>query len=140
MNQTAPGGTWTCSTGASTSSRVRRDLRLDRRHKRFYFAPLEIAQERWVEFRPLNQERTGRRVVWQPKRKATGEPKPYWYDRAVALRFHRVGPRSWCLSIRPEMHVTTDSDRPPRPELVGRRVTRKFARMFNNGPLAEVSF
>ena len=43
--------------------------------------------ERWVEFRPLNQERTSRRVVWQPKRKSTGEPKKYWYHRAVALRF-----------------------------------------------------
>jgi hypothetical protein len=46
----------------------------------------------------------------------------------------------WCLSIRPERHLTTDGETPLAAELIGRRVTRLKARMYNDLYLAEVNF
>jgi hypothetical protein len=78
--------------------------------------------------------------VWQPITKKTGLPKRYWYHRAVALKFHRVSNQHWCLSIRPEMHVTEDGITPLDPESIGSKVTRKKARMYNFDLLREVQF
>ena len=46
----------------------------------------------------------------------------------------------WCLSIRPERHLTSDGLIPLPPERVGRRVTSLKARMFNDKYLSEVNF
>ena len=46
----------------------------------------------------------------------------------------------WCLSIRPERHLTSDGLTPLPPERIGRRVTSLKARMFNDKYLGEVNF
>lgn len=109
----------------------RRGLQLDREHRRYFFPQAEPGVERAVDYRPLNRKRASRTVAWQPKKKATGEARPYWYHRAVALRFLRTGRRSWVLSIRPELRITMDGVNPPLAETIGGKVTRKKSRTFN---------
>lgn len=118
----------------------RKGLYLDKRHRRYYFVPEEPGAPLAISYRPLNQATASRQVVWQPTTKLTGAPKPYWYHRAVSLQFHRVSETQWCLSIRPEMHVTKDSVIPLESDKIGSRVTRKKARMFNYDLLGEVQF
>jgi hypothetical protein len=48
--------------------------------------------------------------------------------------------RQWCLSIRPERHLTSDGMTPLPAKQVGRRVTSKKARMWNDVYLSEVNF
>jgi hypothetical protein len=118
----------------------RKGLNLDKKHRRYYFMPEEPGEPLEITYRPLNQSTATRKVVWQPITKKTGEPKRYWYHQAVALRFHRVSDQCWCLSIRPEMHVTQDGLVPLESEKIGSKVTRKKARMFNYDLLGEVQF
>ena len=118
----------------------RRGLRLDKRHSRYYFQPAVAGQELIVEYQPLNQKRSSRKVVWQPKSRLTGKGRSYWYHRAVSLQFLRSGAEEWCLSIRPELHVTTDGLNALSSEKIGIRVTRKKSRMFNHDLLGEVQF
>jgi hypothetical protein len=118
----------------------RRGLHLDKEHNRYYFPVEVVGHEREVSYRPLNQSQASRKVVWQPRRKATGETKGFWYHRAVALRFLRASTRSWVLSVRPELRITTDGVTLPRSELIGRRVNRKMSHMFNYDLLGEVHF
>lgn len=118
----------------------RRGLQFDRVHRRYYFAPAQPGAPFTVTYKPLNKQRASRTVVWQPKKKSTGEARPYWYHRAVALRFLRTGERGWVLSIRPELRITTDGFNPPPSETIGGKVTRKQSRTFNYNLLAEVQF
>jgi hypothetical protein len=118
----------------------RKGLNLDKKHRRYYFMPEEPGKPLEVSYRPLSQSITTRQVVWQPITKKTGLPKRYWYHRAVALKFHRVSNQHWCLSIRPEMHVTEDGITPLDPDSIGSKVTRKKARMYNFDLLREVQF
>jgi hypothetical protein len=118
----------------------RKGLNLDARHRRYYFTPEEPGTPLTISYRPLNQETATRQVVWQPTTRKTGDPKSYWYHRAVSLKFHRVGDELWCLSIRPELHVTQDSVIPLESDRIGSRVTRKKARMYNYDLLGEVQF
>ncbi|MFG3026906.1 HNH endonuclease [Streptomyces sp. NPDC048254] len=115
-------------------------LRLDRNHHRYYFEPEEEGVQRTVVYRPLNTNKATRSVVWQPKKKATGEARNYWLHRAVSLRFFLIGNSQWCLSIRPELRVTSDGFESIDAKHVGRQVTRKKARLFNYDLLAEVQF
>ena len=118
----------------------RKGLKLDKEHRRYYFAPETSGQARRVSYRPLNQSSSERNVVWQPIAKKTGIPRPYWLHLAVALQFHRVASEQWCLSIRPEMRVTKNGSEPLDSEKVGSRVTRQKSKMYNYGLLGEVNF
>lgn len=118
----------------------RKGLKLDKEHRRYYFAPETLGQARRVSYRPLNQSASERNVVWQPIAKKTGIPRPYWLHLAVALQFHRVASEQWCLSIRPEMRVTKNGSEPLDSEKIGSRVTRQKSRMYNYGLLSEVNF
>ena len=118
----------------------RKGLNLDKKHRRYYFMPEEPGKPLEITYRPLTQSAATRQAVWQPITKKTGLPKRYWYHRAVALRFHQVTDQHWCLSIRPEMHVTKDGSTPLESESIGSRVTRKKARMYNFDLLREVQF
>jgi hypothetical protein len=93
----------------------RKGLMLDKKHSRYYFVADIPGSPHEVPYQPMNQSRTTRQVVWQPITKKTGKPKTFWYHRAVSLRFHEVAPDSWCLSIRPEFHISQDGQSPPRP-------------------------
>ncbi len=118
----------------------RRGLQLDREHRRYYFTPPQPGVPFAVTYKPLNKRRAERTVVWQPKRRSTGELRPYWYHRAVALRFFRSGKHAWILSIRPELRITSDGVNPPPAETIGGKVTRKKSRIFNYNLLGEVQF
>jgi 5-methylcytosine-specific restriction endonuclease McrA len=117
-----------------------RDIRFDPVHQRYYFPVLEPGKEREVTYRPLNKATESRKVAWQPITQATGQPKGYWCHLAARLRFHRMANHQWCLSIRPERHLTIEGETPLPPEKIGRRVTRLKTNMFNDKYLSEVNF
>lgn len=90
----------------------RRDLNLDKLHKRYYFMPHEEGVPRKEYYRPLHKKESEKSVVWQ----------------------------GWVLTLRPEFHVTKDSIEPFPPEEVGSKVTRQKSRMYNADLLAELQF
>ncbi|MBD2772500.1 hypothetical protein [Iningainema tapete] len=118
----------------------RKGLYLDKIHHRYYFQSKELGQTLEVSYCPLNKSTTSRKVVWQPIIKKTGQPRPYWFHLAVALKFHEVGSQQWCLSIRPEMRVTKDGVNLIDSDKIGRQVTRKKSRIFNYDLLEDVNF
>jgi hypothetical protein len=115
-------------------------INYDPTHQRFYFPVLKPGEERRVSYRPLNRKTESRQVAWEEKRKKTGEGKGFWWHLAAGLRFHRLADDQWCLSIRPERHLTTNGVIPLPPEKIGRKVTRLKAGMFNDKYLSEVNF
>jgi hypothetical protein len=115
-------------------------ISFDPLHYRYYFKILEPGKEREVSYRPLNAARTTRKVVWQPIRKRTGEPKNFWWHLAVGLKFIQMEQRQWHLSVRPERHLTRDGLIPLDPDQIGRRVTSLKAKMYNDIYLKEVNF
>lgn len=115
-------------------------LRFDRAHRRYYFEPEAAGTTMEVSYKPLNAAKATRKVVWQPTKKATGEPRSYWFHRAVGLRFIQASPGQWLLSIRPELRVTSDGVTSIDAEYIGRKVTRKKSRLFNYDLLGEVQF
>lgn len=119
----------------------RKRIRFDPAHRRFFFDALVAGKPRQEYYRPLNAKgRSKRNVVWQPASKATGQARNYWWHLAAGLSFLRVGKRQWCFSIRPERHLTSDGITPLPPKQIGRRVTSKKARMWNDIYLSEVNF
>ncbi|HET9636353.1 MAG TPA: hypothetical protein VFP26_10530 [Gemmatimonadaceae bacterium] len=97
-----------------------------------------IARE--VEYRPMNKTLSKLKVAWQPVRRSTGEARKYWIHRAVGLRFHRVSPDQWILSVRPEHRFTTDGFTPLMPKTTGRRSASKKSHMYNLQLLNELQF
>ena len=84
----------------------RHGLMLDRKHKRYYFPPEDVNQERKVVYFTLSGRKSTLSVAHEPKRKKTGEGKGFWEHLAVGLRFEKVDNASWCLSIRPERRLS----------------------------------
>lgn len=120
---------------------ARKRVRFDPAQKRFFFDALVAGKPRQEYYRPLNAKgRSKRNVVWQPTSKATGEARGFWWHLAASLSFQRVGTRQWCFAIRPERHLTSDGVTPLPPRQIGRRVTSKKARMWNDLYLGEVNF
>lgn len=118
----------------------RRDLALDVEHRRYYFRPSTPGEERREAYSSI-QGRTSRlAVVWQPVIKARNERRHYWMHRAVSLGFVFLGDGTWCLAMRPEFHITSDSVEPYSSEKIGARVTKKKSRMFNADLLTELQF
>ena len=118
----------------------RKRVLFDREHHRFYFVPIEKGVDRTETYTTLTGRNESRNVVWNPKKRSTGEGRPYWLHLAVDLSFHQMAKDQWCLSIRPERHVTKDGETPYNPKYVGRKVTRLKARMFNDAYLGEIHF
>ena len=83
-------------------------LNFDREHQRYYFEPDEPGMPKEVTYRPLNARKATRSVVWQPKKKSTGEARGYWLHRGGQPSLHPGLPGMWLLSIRPELRVTSD--------------------------------
>ena len=118
----------------------RRGVRFDPLHKRYYFAPTNKGKEKSVGYRSLSGRRVSRYVVWRPIRRSTAEPRNFWWHLAAGLRFHRMGEKQWCLSVRPERHLTEDGETPLAPERIGPKVTSLKAHMYNDLYLGEVNF
>jgi hypothetical protein len=117
-----------------------RGVRFDGEHGRFFFIPDEAGKPRTVKYKSLGGRNVERNVVWEPKRKKTGLGVGVWWHVAAGLKFHQVAPLQWCLSIRPEWHLTKDGTTPLESKRVGRRVTSRKSRMFNDGYLKEINF
>jgi len=115
-------------------------IRYDPVHYRFFFPVKESGKDREVGYRPLNASKTSRKVAWQPKRRSTGQKKKHWWHLAAGIRFHQMAETQWCLSLRPERHLTTDGTTPLPPKQIGRRVTSMKSRMRNIHYLTEVNF
>ena len=119
-------------------------LRWDKDHRRYYFEPDRDANDapiaRVVTYRPLNQASSTKQVAWNPVRRKTGEAKTFWTHLAVALRFHRVSPNQWVLSLRPEHRFTKDGFEPISPKGTGKKSTSRKSRMYNADLLGEVQF
>jgi predicted MPP superfamily phosphohydrolase len=118
----------------------RRGLNLDKDHHRYFFEPEEPGKPLEVSYRPLNRPKTKRYVVWRPVSKKTSLPKPYWIHLAVGLRFIRITPEDWCLSMRPELHLTKDGRELYYRDQVGSQVTRKKSKIYNFDLLEDVNF
>lgn len=117
-------------------------LNWDKAHKRFYFEPLasKADEPRTITYNSLNKRKITIQVAWQPITKRTGQPKNYWLHKAVSLSFHYVGKNSWCLSLRPTWHVTTDGFKQYHSEKLGRKITKKQSRRYNHELLTDVQF
>jgi hypothetical protein len=118
----------------------RKKLQLDKDHHRYFFNVDEPGKAKSVQYRPLNQSMTERKVVWQPVRKKTNELRPFWNHLAVSLRFEYLGKEQWCFCIRPEMRITKDGIEPLESKKIGSRVTKQKSHMFNYDLLEDVNF
>lgn len=118
----------------------RLDVRYDPDHYRFYFPAKEEGVERFIRYRTISGKYRNKRVVWQPKRKKTGEPRNYWWHYAAGIKFYQMADMQWCLALRPERHLTKDSVEPLPSEKIGPKVTRLKAKMYNDLYLREVNF
>jgi hypothetical protein len=119
---------------------ARLDVRFDPPHRRFYFPPNQAGKTRVVRYKTGTRRRSTKKVVWQPITRLTGKPKKHWRHLAAALKFQRLADRQWCLSIRPERHLTQDGLQPLPPQQIGPRVTKLKAKMYNGAYLTEVHF
>lgn len=119
---------------------ARLDIQYDPLHHRYYFPVTGRGQEFFVTYCPLNMKTSTRKVAWNPKVKSTGKGKSFWIHLAVGLHFHQMATQQWCLSIRPERYLTSNGITPLPPEIIGKRVTRIKAKMYNDLYLSEVNF
>ncbi len=115
-------------------------VRYDPDHYRFYFPVFKEGEERSVNYRTLRGKRRSKKVVWQPKRRKTGEPRNFWWHMAAGIKFYQMADYQWVLALRPERHVTKDSVEPLPSEQIGPKVTRLKAKMYNELYLREVHF
>lgn len=115
-------------------------VRYDKDHYRFYFPALQEREERSVTYRTLRGKRRNKKVVWQPKRRKTGEPKNFWWHMAAGIKFYQMADLQWVLALRPERHITKDSVEPLPPKQIGPKVTSLKAKMYNELYLREVHF
>jgi hypothetical protein len=109
-------------------------------HHRYHFVQIHKGKPRSEQIKSVTNRAASRKVVWQPIRKSTGEPRKYWYHLAAGIAFQPVGKHSWVLTLRPERHMTTDGKTPYNPKYIGRRITSLKARMYNDKYLDEVHF
>ncbi len=117
-----------------------KDFQWDDDHKRYFFAPDAPGETKDIIYRPLNQKEDKKHVVWRPITKKTGLAKSYWLHRALNIRFIRVTPTQWCVSLRPEFRVTSDGLKTIPSRKIGAKITKKKSRMFNYDLLGEINF
>lgn len=134
----------------------RKRLNLDKAHNRYYFEPLrddeldsdvdleedvpDTHRFRSVSYRTLGGNASARKVAYRPSFKHSGEFRTFWEHWAVSLRFHQVGPESWCLTLRPGRRYTSDGYKQLSPKGMGKRSTKQRSRMYNLDVLNEVHF
>jgi hypothetical protein len=70
----------------------------------------------------------------------TDHARDIWWHLAAQLRFEQFAPSSWGLTIRPEFHLTKDGREPLEPWRVGRKVTKRKSRMYNEDYFDAVHF
>ena len=126
--------------GALRQALLRRGVRLDRNHDRYYFLPDHENITRRVEARTKTGRAQSAKKVVRQEGEGTEHPRDIWWHLAAQLRFEQFAAGSWGLTIRPEFHLTKDGREPLEPWRVGRKVTRRKSRMYNEGYFDAVHF
>jgi hypothetical protein len=119
---------------------LRRGVRLDRRHNRYYFLPDHETITRRVEARTKTGRAQSAKKVVRQEGAGTDHARDIWWHLAAQLRFDQFAPGSWGLTIRPEFQLTKDGREPLEPWRVGRKVTSRKSRMYNEGYFDAVHF
>ena len=118
----------------------RRGVRHDRDHDRYYFLPDHETITRRVEAKTKTGRNQSAKKVVRQEGERSGNPREVWWHLAARLRFEEFAPGAWGLTIRPEFHLTKDGTVPLDPRRVGRKVTRRKSRMYNEGYFDAVHF
>lgn len=126
--------------GALRQALLRRGVRLDRRHNRYYFLPDHETVTRRVEARTKTGRAQSAKKVVRQEGAGTDYARDIWWHLAAQLRFEQFAPGSWGLTIRPEFHLTKDGREPLEHWRVGRKVTSRKSRMYNEGYFDAVHF
>lgn len=119
---------------------LRRGVRHDRDHDRFYFLPDHETITRRVEAKTKTGRNQSAKKVVRQEGERSEHPRDVWWHLAAQLRFEQFAPGSWGLTIRPEFHLTKDGREPLEPRRVGRKVTKRKSRMYNEGYFDAVHF
>lgn len=117
---------------------VKKGVKYDLDHHRYYFLPDPTEIKRTFEYKSLAGKRTIKSIVNQPVTQKTGQPKSYWIHLAANLSFQHIASRQWVLTIRPERHLTTDGFEPYTHSSIGSKITRIKSTMYNWKYLQEI--
>jgi hypothetical protein len=126
--------------GALREALLRRGVRLDRGHNRYYFLPDHETITRRVQARTKTGRAQSAKKVVRQEGAGSDHPRDIWWHLAAQLRFEQFAPGAWGLTIRPEFHLTKDGRAPLEPWRVGRKVTRRKSRMYDEGYFDAVHF
>jgi len=118
----------------------RRGLRHDRQHDRYYFLADHETITRRVEAKSKTGRKQSAKKVVRQEGERTGTPRDVWWHLAAQLRFEEFSPGAWGITIRPEFHLTKDGREPLDPRRVGRKITKRKSRMYNEGYFDAVHF
>lgn len=110
----------------------------DRARHRYFFLPDHQTVARTAETRTKTGRRIRKNVVRQEGIRTT--PRDVWWHLAVRLRLEEFTDNCWGLTLRPEFHLTVDGYDPLPSHRVGRRVTRRKTRMYNDAYFEAVHF
>jgi hypothetical protein len=119
---------------------LRRGVRHERDHDRYYFLPDHETITRRVEAKTKTGRNQSAKKVVRQEGERSDSPRDVWWHLAAQLRFEEFAPGSWGLTIRPEFHLTKDGREPLDPRRVGRKVTKRKSRMYNEGYFDAVHF
>lgn len=126
--------------GALRQALLRRGVRLDVRHNRYYFLPDHETITRRVQARTKTGRAQSAKKVVRQQGEGTDHARDIWWHLAAQLRFEQFAPGSWGLTIRPEFQLTKDGREPLEPWRVGRKVTSRKSRIYNEGYFDAVHF
>ena len=126
--------------GALRQALLRRGVRLDVRHNRYYFLPDHETITRRVQARTKTGRAQSAKKVVRQEGEGTDHARDIWWHLAAQLRFEEFAPGSWGLTIRPEFQLTKDGREPLEPWRVGRKVTSRKSRIYNEGYFNAVHF
>lgn len=118
----------------------RRGVKHDRDHDRYYFLADHETVTRRVEAKTKTGRRQSAKKVVRQEGEGTPNARPIWWHLAAQLRFEEFSAGAWGLTIRPEFHLTKDGREPLEPRRVGRRVTKRKSRMYNEAYFDAVHF
>lgn len=119
---------------------LRRGVRFDKQHDRYYFLPDHETITRRVAAKTKTGRNQSAKKVVRQEGERSGNPRGVWWHLAAQLRFEEFDTGAWGLTIRPEFHLTTDGRTPLAPNRVGRKVTKRKSRMYNEGYFDAVHF
>jgi hypothetical protein len=126
--------------GALRDALLRRGVRLDRSRNRFYFLPDHETVTRRVQARTKTGRMQSAKKVVRQQGAGSDHPRDIWWHLAAQLRFEEFAPGCWGLTIRPEFQLTKDGRVPLEPWRVGRKVTSRKSRIYNEGYFDAVHF